>query len=311
MHVRGDAERLGDEVPRRWLDVFGGEAIPSDAGSGRVELANWIVTNPLMPRVMVNRIWQWHFGNGLVRTPNDFGARGQPPTHAELLDWLAAQFVASGYSMQSMHRLIMNSAAWQCSSVSMAAVVERDPENRWLARYSRRRLSAEEIRDSLLAVAGNLDLQPADAHPFPPEATWTFSQHKPFSAVYETDKRSCYLMVQRQRRHPFLALFDGADPNSSTPRRESTTTPTQALYFLNDPFFHKQAAAVAERVLRESENRYSHIELIYRTTFQRPPTPKEVASAARFLEVYPGSAEEKWSGLARVLLSSNEFLYVD
>lgn len=304
---RGDPEKLGPEVPRRWLAVFGGAEVPSDAGSGRRELAEWIARSPLAARVMVNRIWEWHFGRGLVRSSNDFGARGEPPTHPELLDFLAARFVQGGFSVKQIHRLILNTSTYQRASASPTAA---DPENRWLPHFNRRRLTAEELRDSLLAVSGQLDLTPGEAHPFPEEKTWTFSQHAPFNAVYDTNRRSVYLMVQRQRRHPYLALFDGADPNASTPTRQSTTVPTQALYFINDSFFHAQAARLASTLLMTPEDE-RRLKSAYRTLLQREPVAKERERAQKFLASYPGEPAEKWSALARVLLASNEFLFVE
>ncbi len=307
---RGDPEKPGEEVPRRWLSIFGGDVVPSDAGSGRKQLGDWIAGHPLAARVMVNRIWLGHFGQGLVRSPNDFGSRGDRPTHPELLDHLAAQFQASGYSVKAMHRLIMNTAAYQRGSERSEALATHDADNRLLARYARRRLTAEEIRDSLLVAAGRLDRAPAEAHPFPPENTWKFSQHNPFNAVYETDKRSAYLMVQRQRRHPFLALFDGADPNASTPARQTTTAPTQALYFLNDSFFHAQAARAAETLLKLPDAQ-TRIAGAYRALFQREPSSTEREQAVRFLDTYPAAETEKWSAYVRVLLAGNEFLCLD
>ncbi len=307
LHERGDPEKLGEQVPRRWLSVFGGAEVPRESGSGRRELADWVADHPLMARVMVNRIWEWHFGRGLVPTSNDFGTRGEPPVHPELLDWLAARFVQSDYSVKAMHRLILQTAAYQQSSAAPSSV---DPENRWLAHFSRRRLTAEELRDSLLFVSGQLDLRPAEAHPFPPEPTWAFTQHAPFNAVYETNHRSAYLMVQRQRRHPFLALFDGADPNASTPTRQTTTVPTQALYFINDPFFHEQAAKFA-RLLMSLPDDEARLTQACRTLFLREPSGAERERMRRFQSSYPGEPLEKWSAFARVLLASNEFLYVE
>jgi hypothetical protein len=307
LHERGDPEKLGAEVPRRWLSVFGGAEVPPDASSGRRELGDWVSRHPLAARVMVNRIWEWHFGRGLVGTSNDFGTRGEAPTHPELLDFLALRFVQSGYSVKAMHRLILQSAVYQRAS---ATPIAADPANRWLAHYSRRRLNAEELRDSLLAASGQLDLAPGTGHPFPDEKTWTFTQHTPFNAVYETNKRSAFMMVQRQRRHPFLALFDGADPNASTPSRPSTTVPTQALYFINDPLFHAQAAALATTVLQTPDDDARLVQT-YRTLFQRDPTPRERDRGQRFLQSYPGDALAKWSAWCRVLLASNEFLFVE
>jgi hypothetical protein len=310
LQLRGNPEEPGDEVPRRWLSVFGGAHVPANEGSGRKQIGEWIFEQPLAARVMVNRIWQWHFGAGLVRSPNDFGSRGEAPTHPELLDWLASEFVACGYSVKAMHRLIMNTAAYQRSSARPEAGVQADPENHLLARFTRRRLSAEEIRDSLLVVSGQLDDTPAEAHPFPPEETWTFTQHNPFTAVYPSDKRSAYLMVQRQRRHPFLALFDGADPNASTPVRQTTTVPTQALYFLNDPFFHKQAARLAIPLVQQPDDE-ARLSQIYRSALQREPTAAERERAEHFLANYPATPEEKWAAFARVLLAGNEFIHLD
>jgi hypothetical protein len=307
LQPRGDPKELGPEVTRRWLSVFGGAEVPIGAGSGRRELADWITTNPLMARVMVNRIWEWHFGRGLVRSSNDFGTRGETPSHPELLDFLAVRFVQSGYSVKAMHRLILQSDAYRRASDVPASA---DPENRWLSHFSRRRLTAEELRDSLLMLSGELDPSAGEAHPFPEEKTWKFTQHQPFNANYETNRRSIYMMVQRQRRHPFLALFDGADPNASTPVRQSTTVPTQALYFINDPFFHAQAAKVAKRWEIESDQE-SRLVQAYRMLFQREPTPSERDRLLRFLGDYPDERVGKWAALARVLLASNEFLFVE
>ena len=307
LHLRGDPEKLGDEVPRRWLSILGGEKLTADAGSGRKELGDWITKTPLAARVMVNRLWEWHLGKGLVRSSNDFGSRGEKPTHPELLDWLAAKFAESGFSVKAMHRLILSSAAYQRAS---AAPTAADPENRLLAHFPRRRLTAEEMRDSLLTASGQLELTPAEEHPFPVEATWKFSQHNPFNAVYETTKRSAYLMVQRQHRHPFLSLFDGADPNATTAARQTTTVPTQALYFINDPFFHAQASAFATKLMTLPDDT-ARITAAWRVLFQRKPTATETQRAKTFLASYPASDAEKWAAQLRVLMAGNEFLHVD
>ncbi|MCP4511078.1 MAG: DUF1553 domain-containing protein [Fuerstiella sp.] len=325
LHERGDPEQPGDSVPRRWLSVLGGDVVPAEAGSGRRQLGDWVAQHPLTARVMVNRIWQWHFGRGVVATPSDFGSRGQHPTHPEMLDYLAAQFIANGYSVKSMHRLIMSTVAYQRSSKVTESSATRDAQNQFLTRFARRRLNAEEIRDSLLGAAGNLDTTVAEAHPFPAESTWTFTQHNPFAAVYDTNKRSAYMMVQRQRRDPYLALFDGADPNASTPVRQLTTVPTQALYFLNSPFFHDQAAGFSQRILTTDRNsnvsaqaeempsarQRRRIDSAFRLLYQRAPTTTESETGKQFLEQYPGSLQEKWAAYARVLLATNEFLFLD
>ncbi len=326
VHLRGDPEKLGDEVPRRWLEVFGGEPLPPESGSGRRQLAQWLSIrgNPLAARVMVNRIWLHHFGQGLVRTPNDFGSRGIPPAHPELLDWLAQQFVDSGGSLKAMHRLIMNSAAYRRSNgdsslASHAHALEADPTNELCWRFDRRRLSAEELRDSLLVASREIDLTPGGPHPIPPTTSWSYTQHVPFAGVPETNQRSVYLLTLRNRRHPFLGLFDGADPNATTPQRQVTTVPTQSLYFLNDPFFHRQAEIVAARLLEESDDE-QRLRSLYRTVLQREPTSSERDRARdfllRYLEVLGDVAEHNrpalaWGAFTRVLLSSNEFLYLD
>lgn len=310
MHLRGDPEKLGDEVPRRWLAVFGGEAVGTTQGSGRRELAGHIVAHPLLARVMVNRVWQWHFGRGLVSTPNDFGVRGQPPSHPELLDRLAAEFVANGYRLKPLHRLIMHTAAYQRSSLVKSKQSELDAENRWLTHFSPRRLTAEELRDSVLAASGQLDLRFAEAHPFPPESEWKYTQHTPFSAVYDSSHRSAFLMVQRQRRHPYLALFDGADPNASTPQRQATTVPTQALYFLNDPFFHAQAATMVTS-LPQTDAEPARLSALFQRLLQREPTVDERVVLEALVANHPGTIDERWAAVTRVLLSTNEFLFLD
>lgn len=305
---RGDPEQLGAEVPRRWLTVFGADPLAPSAESGRRELAERVTSQPLLARVMVNRLWEWHFGRGLVLSSNDFGARGEPPSHPELLEFLASKFVQSGYSIKAMNRLLLATKAYQRASETPTAA---DPENRWLSHFARRRLTAEELRDSLLAASGQLDHTPGGPHPFPPEESWTFTQHAPFNARYDTTRRSAYLMVQRQRRHPFLALFDGADPNSSTPARQVTTVPTQALYFINDPFFHDQARALAAQTLLAAPDDAARADWLVRRVYQRDPSASERESMAAFLAGCPGEPTERWESLVRVLLASNEFLHVE
>jgi len=319
IQLKGDPETLGAAVPRRFLEVLGGQVVTPGAGSGRRDLADWIADprNPLTPRVIVNRVWQGHFGAGLVRTPDNFGVRGEPPTHPELLDWLTARFVAEGWSLKSLHRLIMTSAAYQRAAADDAADARIDPDNlaRW--RFARRRLTAEEIRDALLAAGGDLDATPGGPHPFPAPPTWAFTQHNPFIAVYDHERRGVYLMTQRIRRHPFLALFDGADPNSCTGRRDSTTVPTQALFYLNDPFVHARAAGLAAR-LAPLPGDAERLDRASRLLFGRPPRPEEAAIAGRFLATYAAGGlpeverrKAAWAGWLRVMFASNAFAYID
>ena len=323
IQLRGEPSQPGDRVSRGFVKALGHESLPdSTTGSGRLELANWLTRadNPLTARVIVNRIWQYHFGQGLVKTPNDFGVRGLPPTHPELLDYLAGQFVTSGWSMKAMHRLMMLSQLYQQSSQFSDIQPDGTQSNASVLPFSRRRLSAEEIRDAILFVSGELDREPAQAHPFPSPLSFGYSQHGPFIAVYDHNKRSIYLMTQRLKRHPFLALFDGPDPNATTPSRLETTVPTQALYFLNDPFVFAKSEAWAKRLLASNTDEANQIEMAYRGALARIPTSSEQSDAIGFLAAYRqellAAGQDNrdvlaLAGLVRTLFGSNEFLHVD
>jgi Protein of unknown function (DUF1553)/Protein of unknown function (DUF1549)/Planctomycete cytochrome C len=328
---RGEPTRPGAEVPRHFVGILGGDRLPEGAGSGRRQLAEWLVraSNPLTPRVIVNRVWHYHFGKGLVATTNDLGIRGRRPTHPALLDYLASKFVAEGWSLKRLHREIVLSRAYQMSSADEPHGLELDPESEYLWRFDRQRLDAEAIRDSVLLISGDLNAARGGPHPFPPVDSWNFSQHMPFKAVYDHNQRSVYLMVQRIQRHPFLALFDGADPNASTSERTSTTTPSQALYLMNDPFMHHESEVVAARVLTAQPSDRGRIDWLYQWALARAPREDEFGTSLVFLDRYverlqalnvPVAAGEvaaesqrraAWAALARVVLSSNEFLYLD
>ncbi|MBA4189023.1 MAG: hypothetical protein C0467_13580 [Planctomycetaceae bacterium] len=325
VQLRGEPERPGPEVPRRFLEILGKDPLPSaSAGSGRLELAEWITrpTNSLTARVFVNRVWQGHFGRGIVATTSDFGLRGELPSHPELLDYLASQFVKSGWSVKELHRLIVRSRAYQLSSEDDAARFRADPDNKLLGRFTRRPLDAESIRDAMLAVSERLNRTMPAGHPFPDVNTWGFTIHAPFHAVYDSDHRSIYLMVQRNRRHPFLALFDAADPNLSVGERLPTTTPTQALYLMNSRFVHTQAEAFARRLLAAPGTDADRVRLAFETAHALAADEATVNDALAFLKAYQAKAAERgvkpnqqplaaWSAFARVLLTSNAFLYVD
>lgn len=306
MHQRGDPEKLGDIASRKNLDILGGQVLSNPQSSGRLELANWLTSpaNPLTARVMVNRLWQWHMGKGLVTTPSDFGTRGTPPSHPQLLDHLAGVFIRSGWSLKAMHRLLVLSATYRQQAVA------NDPSDLFVG-HLRRRLTAEEIRDSLLSATGELDAIPGQAHPFPPEATWSFTQHGPFAAEYPTNKRSVYQMQKRNRRDRFLALFDGADPNASTATREATTVPTQALYFLNDPFIRARIEGL-EKKLAPLPNDGARLEQACRLLYGRGSQDADRRDMAEFLAEYPSAAKpDAWRGWLGVMLAANEVLYVD
>jgi hypothetical protein len=332
VQLKGDPERLGVEVPRRFPLVLGGQSLGDGAsGSGRRELAEWIASkdNPLTARVMVNRLWHHHFGRGIVPTPNDFGKQGKAATHPELHDYLALRFIESDWSLKAMHRLMVLSRTYQMASASQmtndqepmtkqipnpksqipnGAVV--DPGNELLWRFNRRRLDAESIRDTLLVLGGNLDATMGQGHPFPPQPAWDFTQHKPFKAVYDTNRRSVYLMTQRIQRHPLMAIFDGPDTGASTGSRPTSTTTLQALYFLNDPFVHEQADKLAARLMESRSDDEARIALAYELCFCRPASEDEVTQGLDYLRKIDSPAEA-WKSFVRVLLRSNEFVYLD
>jgi hypothetical protein len=221
-----------------------------------------------------------------------------------------------------MHKTILLSRAYQLASDDNEANLKLDPDNQYLWHFARRRLDAESIRDALLAVSGNLDRTPGGPHPFPPQPKWDFTQHKPFKAVYETNRRSVYLMTQRFARHPFLALFDGPDTNASTATRTTTTTPLQALFLMNDPFVHEQARKLAARLLKEDTRDDARIERAFLLTFGRPPNAEERAQTAGYVaevraklgatKMSADQARERaWESFARVLFMSNEFVFVN
>jgi hypothetical protein len=335
IQLRGDPYSPAAVAPRRFLQCLGGDPLPPNAkGSGRLELSQWLTrpSNPLTPRVIVNRIWQWHFGQGLVRTPSDFGTRGEPPTHPKLLDWLASRFIADpstsseqgcGWSMKKLHRLLMLSRAYQMSSDDQPAARDVDPDDRMLWQFPRRRLDAEEVRDTMLSIAGTLDPTPGGEHPFPPVKDWNFTIHTPFYAVYETNRRSVYLMVQREKRHPFLSLFDGADPNLSVESRPESITPKQTLFLMNDPFVHQRATELAKRLLAmDFFSDAPRVRTLWLLATATEPSKDQQAAAGQFLEQYARrladlgkSSEDQrmgaWAAYARVVLTSNDLLYVD
>ena len=289
LHVRGDRNNLGPEVPARFVSVLcEGEPKKFATGTGRLELAEAIADpkNPLTPRVMVNRIWQAHFGEAIVRTPSNFGQLGERPTHPELLDYLAARFVENRWSIKAMHREIMLSATYRLSTAYSEKNAETDPDNRFLWRANRKRLGAEELRDSLLFAAGTLDKNGGG---------------KAERLTEKNRKRTVYAYVSRKKLDPMLALFDFPNPNSTSEQRITTNVPLQSLFFLNSPLMLKQSEALAKRIgdgnIREA----------YRLIFGRPPSAKEIRMGEQFLR---DTKENSWKKYLQVLLSSNEFMYI-
>jgi len=324
----GDPKNLGDEVRRGFLQVLGGFALPPDAkGSGRLELANWIASkdNPLTSRVMVNRIWQGHFGRGIVATPNDFGNRGMAPSNQALLDYLAWKFIDGGWSIKAIQREILLSHAYQLSAADSFANEEIDPENAFVWRHSRTRLDAEEIRDSLLADAQLLDRTPAPMHPFPPQSEWNWEDQNHFSpdmSQYENDRRTVYMMIQRSVRLTYFTLFDGPNTNVSTEQRSSSLTPLQALYFMNGDLPKRCAANLVDHLPSTAVADKSDIEQAFMILYGRAPTEPEIERSATFLRTASDAyATHGMAGtdarkralneFVRALFATNEFMFID
>jgi hypothetical protein len=299
VYLRGNPAKPGKTIPRGFPRILTGEhRAQITKESGRRQLADWLARpeHPLTARVMVNRIWQHHFGEGLVRTPNDFGKRGERPTHPELLDYLAVRFVESGWSVKTMHRLIMQSSAYQQFGLPTAGAAAGDPENRLVGRMSRRRLDAEAIRDSLLAVAGLLDA----------------AFGGPAFLDQAVPRRTIYLLSARTGANTsdFGRLFDRADPGSIVDRRGQSIVAPQALFFMNDPFVGNAARALAARVASEAaSSALSRIDRLYAIALGRPPTPSEIEIGLGLLTA--DSEVDPWARYCQIVLCSNEFIYLD
>jgi Protein of unknown function (DUF1553)/Protein of unknown function (DUF1549)/Planctomycete cytochrome C len=282
--LRGNPGRPGPQVPRRFLQVVStADRQPFTSGSGRLELARAIVhpDNPLTARVMVNRIWMYHFGQGLVRTPSDFGSRGDAPTHPELLDWLASSFVAKGWSSKAMHRAIMASDAYQRESRVSSEAERIDPQNQWLSHQNRRRLDYEAMRDSLLASSGRLDAR-LGGRPVRLET-------EPFST-----RRTLYGFIDRYNLEPVYRTFDFPNPDSSSPRRSATIVPQQALYLMNSPFAAEQARHLAARIETTDGSPEDRVRALYQLLFNRDPERREIEAALRFQRRQAELKREAW-----------------
>ena len=331
VHIQGNPNDLGAEVPQGFLSAFGaGGTLSNELTSGRLPLANWLTSprvRPLLARVIVNRIWQHHFGTGLVRTPNNFGARGERPTHPELLDYLAHGLIHHQWSIKWLHRRILDSRAYrqggdsQLDSRTQDRAAEIDPNNLFLWKFPRRRLSAEELRDTILLFSGQLDRTAGKGHAFPPEHEWKFGQHTPYIGSLKSKRRSVYLMRQRVKRHPFLSTFDAADPNVATGQRAESTTALQALWLMNNPVFHALATASARRLLSTARHLSEDVVQRAHTALTSHPADKADLQAAmayiRQCVLRDGGADEgrklerAVASYVRVLMSSNLVLYVE
>jgi len=280
------------------------EAVSTSTGR-RLALARWIASpdNPLTARVIVNRIWQQHFGRGIVGTASDFGVRGERPTHPELLDWLAIRFVEDGWSLKRMHKLMLMSETYQQSSQD-----SKDPENRLLGRMNRLRLEGEAVRDTLLAIGGRLNATAGGPGVVLPDLTAASGGSRPVAVSPDPRdhvRSSVYLFSRRNLRNPFLEAFDLPDSNLSCSRRERSTTAPQALALLNANEATTAAKALAERLMTEAKTEEERIEKAYRIVLGRFPTETEQKRAAAFL------SDSQLNELCRALLNLNEFVYVD
>lgn len=311
--ARGEYSAKGDSVGMRPLGILLPEATPELAPTQkpRSELAKWITApdNPLTARVMVNRIWHYHFGRGIVSTPNDFGRMGAAPTHKELLDYLANEFVASGFSVKHMHRLILLSKTWQQASNTVNAKAEEsDPENKLLWKFQRRRLEAEELRDAMLSVSGQLNTKqfgPSIMIPIEKELTEALykpSQWKPDKDPSQFQRRSIYLIAKRNLHLPLMEVFDAPDALVSCARRETSTHAPQALELLNGTFSNAQAEAFASRLAKTKGN---PIDEAFLLAAGRLPNERERSLAAAFVK------QRSLKEFALAVLNLNAFLYVN
>ncbi|MEZ5402497.1 MAG: PSD1 and planctomycete cytochrome C domain-containing protein [Bryobacteraceae bacterium] len=314
MRVRGDWERLGIEVTPSTPASL--PAMKTDGPATRLDLAKWLVSdeNPLTARVAVNRMWQEFFGRGLVRTSEDFGLQGEPPSHPELLDWLAADFMEGGWRMKRMHKAIVMSATYRQRSSARPELAEKDPDNTLLARQSRIRLSAEAIRDSALAASGLLYDKVGGRSVYPPQPagvndlTYKWDTDRWLdSAAPDKYRRGLYVFFQRTSPYPQLMNFDAPDSNVAASRRRRSNTPLQALNLLNDPVFLEAADALAARVLRDGGTTFdARAGFAFRLALGRVPDDYEKQVMARLLE--SGAEKEAWTEVARALLNLDEFI---
>jgi hypothetical protein len=319
--ARGELEMPGDAVEPGLPEKLAGEMQLAGTPPTRLRsaLARWIASeeNLLTARVIVNRVWQWHFGEGLVRTPNDLGVRGERPSHPELLDWLAVELMSRGWRLKHLHRLIMNSATYQMAGTADARTLERDPDNRLLTRYQPYRLQAEVIWDNIRAAAGTLDLTMFGLPIAPPldEQEQLGNYRKwPTSTPEEANRRALYILVKRSFRFPMLSAFDLPDNITSCGRRDITTVPNQALTLLNNRTMREQAEAFASRLLKESKGNLEAVPArAWLRAYGRPISPEERAQALRFVrersDTGKSDLKRALAELCLAIFNTNEFIY--
>ena len=305
LNIRGNPHSLGAPVPREFLAVLSPpNPKPFTNGSGRLEFANDMIQSPIFTRVIVNRVWEWHFGTGIVNTPDDCGARGDPPSDPELPEYLSAEFQKNGMSLKKLQREIMLSATYQMSDEETPAAQEKDAANRFYSHFNRQRMDAEILRDSVLFDAGTLNLK---------DISGPSSDLGPANM-----QRTVFCKVSRFRLSEFLQAFDFPNPGFSADQRFSSNVPLQRLYFMNDAFIYEQSADLAKRVYTKPTDE-ARIKQMYLLLFGREPTKKELALGQAFVKTTPakagyavqGEPTTAWKEYARILFSSNEFEFVD
>ena len=324
VHIRGSHLKLGELAPRQVPVVFTSVEPPKfpTSQSGRLELANWLTRpeHPLTYRVMVNRVWRWHFGKGLVRTPDNFGMLGELPTHPELLDWLTHRFLEGGASLKNLHRLIMLSSTYQQNSQPTEATATADPENRLWGRFEVRRLEAEAVRDALLAVGGKLDRTMGGSLLTVKNRAYFFDHTSKDLTTYDTNRRSIYLPIVRNNIYDVFQLLDYPDAAVTTGDRATTTVAPQALLMLNSDLIGRASTQLAQRVLGERSDDAQRIDRLYVLAYGRLASDEETAAAQRFLKsatdllsVTEPDAEKRsrlaWEAYCQTLLAANEFIY--
>ncbi len=319
IHLRGSHVVLGKLVSRRFPQVLTGNEQPTivPSNSGRLEFAEWMTRpdHPLTSRVIANRVWHWHFGRGIVPSVDNFGMLGQKPTHPELLDWLACELVENDWSLKHLHRTIMLSQTYQTSTRFQEAGYEADPENELLWRFRRRRLTAEETRDSVIAVGTGIDqtmygtLMSVENHAYV-NSTGTAS-----TLNYNNARRSVYLPVIRSGVFDVLQTLDFPDPSMLSGERQTSTVAPQALFMMNSDLVHEQSLAIAEQLVKAPLDDAQRILAVYSRILKRKPTTEEFSAASDFIRNSGLSAESTsatvWQSLCRVLISSNEFSYIE
>jgi len=324
IHVRGNPLELGEIVARRTPLVLRGPRPLqfSKTASGRRELAGWLVDprHPLTARVFVNRVWRWHFGRGLVRTTDNFGLLGEDPSHPQLLDWLAHRFVTDGWSIKTLHRLIVMSSTYQQVTSAGERTLGRDPENHLYSRGRVRRLEAETVRDALLAASGQMDPTMRGTLLKLKNRAYFFDHTSKDLTTYDSRRRSLYLPVVRNNVFELFGLLDFPDPAVSTGDRSTTVVASQALMMLNSDFVMQAAAGLADRLLADPGDEDHRLDRLYMIAFGREPTDPERESDREFLSVLvkahsrdaAGQEVQRnaWGTLCHVVLAANEFIYL-